>query len=934
MRLNTLRVPSYGTLSDTTLALGNGLTVVYGLNEAGKSTLLSAYADLVCGIPKTARMAIAVTRPQLSIHADVTMDDGSTLTVIRTSKKAPNDLLNASTSEPVSAEMRQALTQGLNHQGLMTRFGLDHGRLTAGGHALMNGEGDLADIIFEARSGTDVRVLVDQLESRSAELFATRKNATALLNKANAGREDVTNKLKDTIATAEAVEIATAQKSRAEEELDRSRRKAAHKRTEHTRLDQLEGSWPYWLQYQSCTAELERIEAAGARLSSEDLRTVTTTTTRLQEVLDDIQAETEKAEQAQRERAGLAVDERLLAAQPAIDTIAKDKSAADGAGTKAAQLGTQSENDRAKLVDLLLRLGLADGADPLLALASIAVADDRVADLNELADRRDHLDEELHKADRAAREAAEHLEDAQRAATNGDSDEQGGEPTAVVTAVRQRRDVLWGHVSRSWLDGVDVPSEFGSDPRELAANYVASVGEADDAADDFAEASASHATVSERRRALDRAERMLADVQRRVADWQSAWTLAAEAAGLPAGLGVPGWRERADLLADAGALADNIRKLEREQAENAQVAAQWTAAAANLATEMEKDIAPGQLSAWFDGIRDAYEESRSNQRADAIHRKNYAEAVEHLDQLRDELTTLEDLLTEVASANRVDRAGLDDLVERTKAYLEASEALKQPSEQLKARHQGVSLETLTAELAGTDRDGLSVSVTAAKEALDAAEADAIEAHERAIESRKALDDLTGRTGADQLQQQLSQETARVLDLVEEYAVTRLMHHLLTQELRAYLESHRNPVLDNAGAYLSRLTKGRYIGLRAEGEGTDRSLVIVGSNDVDYVTADLSEGTASQLYLALSLAGVLEVQRERCQAGQERLPIMLDDVLMAFDDERAASALDLLAEIGEEQQIVLFTHHDAVRERANNTTGSTTVVSLTAPASLE
>jgi uncharacterized protein YhaN len=44
------------------------------------------------------------------------------------------------------------------------------------------------------------------------------------------------------------------------------------------------------------------------------------------------------------------------------------------------------------------------------------------------------------------------------------------------------------------------------------------------------------------------------------------------------------------------------------------------------------------------------------------------------------------------------------------------------------------------------------------------------------------------------------------------------------------------------------------------------------------------GTASQLYLALSLAGVLEVEQERRQAGQETVPIMLDDVLMAFDDE--------------------------------------------------
>ena len=62
--------------------------------------------------------------------------------------------------------------------------------------------------------------------------------------------------------------------------------------------------------------------------------------------------------------------------------------------------------------------------------------------------------------------------------------------------------------------------------------------------------------------------------------------------------------------------------------------------------------------------------------------------------------------------------------------------------------------------------------------------------------------------------------------------------------------------------------------------------------------------------------------------------MLDDVLMAFDDERAASALDLLAEIGEEQQIVLFTHHAAVKEQVASIAGAARVISLAAPAFLE
>jgi len=37
--------------------------------------------------------------------------------------------------------------------------------------------------------------------------------------------------------------------------------------------------------------------------------------------------------------------------------------------------------------------------------------------------------------------------------------------------------------------------------------------------------------------------------------------------------------------------------------------------------------------------------------------------------------------------------------------------------------------------------------------------------------------------------------------------------------------------------------------------------------------------------------------------------------MTFDDNRSAAALELLAEIGAEQQVVVLTHHDAVRDAA-------------------
>jgi uncharacterized protein YhaN len=950
MRLDSLHLQPYGSLPDAVLELGEGLTVVHGPNEAGKSTLLSAYTDLLCEIPRQTPMAFLVHRQKLRIQASVTMDDGSTVKVIRTSKNAPNDLLDAATSKPVAAEVRASLMQALDRNSLMTRFGLDHHRLVTGGQKLMKGQGGLADIVFEARSGTDVRVLVDRLEDRAAELFTPRRSTSDLI-RANASREQLDRELKDTMATAEAVEAAAARRTQAEAELERRRLEAAHLRTEHARLTQFVGSWPYWEQYRARRDELKQAEASGPRLSSDQLGTVTEAVARLDQIDREIRKENTTAEKAQRERSGLAVDENLLAVQPAIDMLGRDKPDADTSRARAIQLGRQASSVRAELAELLGRLGLHDIDEPLAALASIAVSDDRLADLSSLADESDRLGKDLHKAQQAVKEATAQVEAAEREAeSNGVPSELGDEvdPAAVASA-REHRDVLWNHVRRTWLDGGAVPIEVGSSPDDLADRYEASVGDADSAADDLVveagqlsdeqrerieTAAASQATVSERRRALSRTEQSLSEVKQLMEDWRTTWHAATDAAGLPSGLGVPGWRERAGLLSDAASDADNLRTLERERAENARTAAEWDAAAAALATRLGQSIESEQLAAWFDKTKAEYERSKSNQKAAEVHRKDQSEAVQRAAQLCAERLTLEESLDGVAAEHGVDRGGLDVLVERTKSHANAVAALGGPAGQLRARHPEATLDELTGELASRDREQLGVDLDATKDALSQADDAVTAAQENAICVKNVLDELTGRTGADALQQELSQATAQVLDMVEDYATTRLMHHLLTQELRAYLESHRNPVLERAGSYLSRLTQGRYTGVRADGEGTDRSLVVVGADDADYETTALSEGTASQLYLALSLAGVLEVEQERRQTGQETVPIMLDDVLMAFDDERAKSALDLLAEIGEKQQIVLFTHHAAVQEQAGSIARAARIISLAAPVFLE
>ena len=70
---------------------------------------------------------------------------------------------------------------------------------------------------------------------------------------------------------------------------------------------------------------------------------------------------------------------------------------------------------------------------------------------------------------------------------------------------------------------------------------------------------------------------------------------------------------------------------------------------------------------------------------------------------------------------------------------------------------------------------------------------------------------------------------------------------------------------------------------------------------------LSRGTREQLFLSLRLALVSLFARRGI-----KLPMILDDVLVNFDMQRAAATVDVLAEFGQQgHQLLVFTCHEHI-----------------------
>ena len=135
----------------------------------------------------------------------------------------------------------------------------------------------------------------------------------------------------------------------------------------------------------------------------------------------------------------------------------------------------------------------------------------------------------------------------------------------------------------------------------------------------------------------------------------------------------------------------------------------------------------------------------------------------------------------------------------------------------------------------------------------------------------------------------------------------------TQEFlsRAQERVHRDvaPLLAaRVRAGLANVTGGRWVDARVDPETMDVQLQDVGGTWRR--AALLSHGTAEQVYLLLRAA-----LARHLVGADESCPLFLDDVTVQFDRERKQAALVLLQAMAQERQIILFTQEDAVFEWA-------------------
>ncbi len=128
--------------------------------------------------------------------------------------------------------------------------------------------------------------------------------------------------------------------------------------------------------------------------------------------------------------------------------------------------------------------------------------------------------------------------------------------------------------------------------------------------------------------------------------------------------------------------------------------------------------------------------------------------------------------------------------------------------------------------------------------------------------------------------------------------------VLRESIEEYERGHLARLSRCTSDYFSRFTSGRYAAVDIE-HGHD---LRVDRADEDYFSIDLlSIGARDQLFFALRLA-VADLL-----ASDVKLPLVLDDPFVNFDDERLIAVKGVVVEIAKERQVILLVHDYRFKE---------------------
>ncbi len=421
----------------------------------------------------------------------------------------------------------------------------------------------------------------------------------------------------------------------------------------------------------------------------------------------------------------------------------------------------------------------------------------------------------------------------------------------------------------------------------------------------------------ELRKGLDTAEVDQTSAEAEMQSWNHHWREALEGLGIRNKIPPS---EASELLDDLQACFNKLKEADdfRKRIDGIQ----------RDATTYEKDVNAILNQAAPDLLKQALEQAVANlnilqkkaSQDKALLEKTHAEIKKTEDEIGEAKTELDSL--EEQSQNFFSIAGcktdseLNEAIRKSAELQKLKEKLTEVETTLVQLSEGISLEDLVRQAEGVDPDEVPGKITFTGQKIEELNQEIDRLSEEIGDENKTLKQMDGSAKAAEAAEATERLSAKILRLTDQFVRTKLASKILHHEIDRYRSEHQDPVLSIASKHFSELTLGSFSKIRTDLNDKGNPILVGERPDKIRVTVEgMSTGSRDQLYFSLRL-GTLEWRLQ----SSEPMPLILDDILINFDDERSRATLKALANLAEKTQVILFTHHRQILEDAKKIEG--------------
>jgi uncharacterized protein YhaN len=180
VRLDSIDLIRYGHFSSRRVefpAKQPDFYVIYGDNEAGKSTLLRGISALLFGVPAKTPDTHTFKGSELRIGATIS-DRGNNFSFRR--RKGVSGTVLSPEEAQIPEDTLASFFRELDRDRFEQFFGLNHARLREGGEELLRGQGDVGNALFQAAGLLALRRLLEKLDDDAKDLFSPKSRTKTI----------------------------------------------------------------------------------------------------------------------------------------------------------------------------------------------------------------------------------------------------------------------------------------------------------------------------------------------------------------------------------------------------------------------------------------------------------------------------------------------------------------------------------------------------------------------------------------------------------------------------------------------------------------------------------------------------------------------------------------------------------------------------------